>query len=158
MLFFTAFVLSACYWALNVSFQLTWFNHCHLLQSPMFLSRTDQAVLSLFVLPAFNFFVLLYSYHQHLFNSSVSSAFRSPFLVQHSLWHSTALYHTELLVCTACQQRSMGVNLYAYWRVSVFISQSYLTLLYSSWLFQPHPELLLQLIYWMHLWDFQHSA
>ena len=80
------------------------------------------------MLHIFHSFVLLYSSHQSSFlviTIQLECSEVSPcclqhnernqiFPVQHSLWHSAALYPSEFLVFTACQQKSVSVNLYSY--------------------------------------------
>ena len=68
--FFTAFVLSACSWAVCITLSVSRFNSpaftTSLILNPLFLSWTDHAMFSLFMLPVFHSFGLLYFPHQSL--------------------------------------------------------------------------------------------
>ena len=121
---------------------------------PMFLSGIDHAMLSLSMLPVSHSLVRLYSSHQYLFlpifilslsifilpinlscNSSVA-AFRSISLLFSAESKrsdlSTALYRSELLLCTTGRQKSVGINLYVYSTVFAFVCQFYPTVPFSS--------------------------
>ena len=135
MSFLIAFVLSACSWEVHIRLS-TSFD----LASPLFLSGIDYAMLSLSMLHVFHSFVLLYSSNQSLFlvvtlqlpPSEVSlGTTKEVRSLQFNTGFDTEQPSTSL-ACTTCQQKSVGVNVYAYSTVFAFFSQFYPTLPYSS--------------------------
>ena len=139
-------LLGSTYKAFSFLFQLTCFQP---LPPPLILHPlcfSQELTMQCFLFPIFHSLFLLCSSYQSLFlvvTLQLQPLEVSPCCLQHNqrgqifpvqyiLWHSASLYLPELLVCSTCQQKYVGVNLHAYSTVSTFAGQVYPTLPYPS--------------------------